>query len=190
MSKNMIGKISKRNWSNAPDGATHTFRHKYENGFNQDGYYKVKDVNTYYWRAIDCEWGITTHSQLEISKYCVSKEEDLGMDKKETKVVRGVEDLEIGLFLKDDSDNIVVVTRNCGKVSGKPFYTCCNTGNTLIAQNGAGKEYYDKFTSWSYTYDGEYTPIVKETEAERKIKELEATIELAQKQLQEYKGMK
>ena len=48
-----------------------------------------------------------------------------------------------------------------------------------IARNATGKEYYSKFHSWSYTYNGEYTPIVKETEAERKIKELEETIELS-----------
>lgn len=114
-----------------------------------------------------------------------------------TKVVRGIEDFEIGMFLKDASGNIVVVSRSCGSIADKLFYTCVDMGETGVARNAAGGQYYDRFTHWSYTYDGEYTPIVKETEAERKIKELEETVksatqtlELAQKQLQEYKEMK
>jgi hypothetical protein len=185
----MVGKISNKDWDKAPEGATHTFRHKYEDAHPQDGYYKLKDGKIYYWRTVGDWWDATTHSHLELAVYCISKEEDLRMNVK-TKVVKGVEDLELGLFLKDDSGNIVVVTRNCGKVSGKSFYTCCNTGNGNVAQNGAGETFYNNFISWSYTYSGEYTPIVKETEAEKKIKELEATIALAQKQLEEYKEMK
>ena len=179
----MIGKISNKDWSGAPEGATHTFRHKYEDAHQQDGYYKLKDGKIYYWRTLGDWWDTTTHSHLELAVYCVSKEEDLEMNTKEVaKQVSCIEDLEVGMFFKTDMSHILITSKGFGKVCG------------LCVKSGMGATYTtDGFTclrSWSYTYTGEYTPIVIVSEADIKIKELEATIALAQKQLQEYKEMK
>ena len=181
----MIGKISNKDWSGAPEGATHTFRHKYEDAHQQDGYYKLKDGKIYYWRTLGDWWDTTTHSHLELAVYCVSKEEDLRMDKKEvSKQVSCVEDLEVGMWLKSDIGQKCVVWHNNRDLTLNVVAVGIDFAH--IHHRAA----LNSFVSWSYTYNGEYTPIVKETEAEVKIRELEATIALAQKQLQEYKGIK
>ena len=143
---NSIGLKSGKDWIKAPDGATHV---------RDDGvsWYKYEKGRLYYdpyfAPFMGNGWSVSGYANVESfnredGAKLISKEEDLGMNK-ETKVVKGIEDLEDGLFFRTDT---------------------------------------------GYTYNGEYIPIVKETEEERKIKELEATIELAQKQLQEYKRMK
>lgn len=182
---NMIGKISKKDWSLAPADATHITK--------IGNFYKCEGEMWYVYDIGGEHWGKSANNYLWLKDNLILKEEDLEM----TKVVGGIEDFEIGMFLKDASGNIVVVSRSCGSIADKLFYTCVDMGETGVARNAAGGQYYDRFTHWSYTYDGEYTPIVKETEAERKIKELEETVksatqtlELAQKQLQEYKEMK
>lgn len=189
---NMIGKVSKKDWSLAPKQATHYFP-------RDDSWYDASDLENVrflvfsrrgneHWGSSSCWYNASYQDKF------ISKEEDLGMDKKEDKVVtkqvRGVDDLELGMFLKSETGNVVVVTQAVGKDLHIEFFSCSNMANANVARNGAGREFYDKFNSWSYTYNGKYTPIVKETEAERKIKELEATIELAQKQLNELKEIK
>lgn len=175
----MIGKISKKDWSVAPEGATHTFRQKYEDARQQDGYYKLKDGKIYYWRTVGDWWDATTHSHLELAVYCVSKEEDLGMDKKE---VKSVSDLTVGMFLRTPyvRDPYLICD-----IHGDQIDTVLIDHDMFTYRNSP----VSAFESWSYTYNGEYTPIVKETEAEIKIKELEATIALAQQKLQDYKRM-
>lgn len=178
MSKNSIG-ISGIDWSGFPDDATH-----FKAGL---AYRKIGVV----WEYFKVDYWCQSSNNDYWFKDALTKEKDLEMDKKEVaKQVRSVDDLELGMFLKSETGNVVVVTRDAWRGNNLKFFSCSNMANAQVAQNGAGKEFYDKFHSWSYTYSGEYTPIIKETEAERKIKELEATIELAQKQLQEYKGMK
>lgn len=124
-------------------------------------------------------WCKTVETDLWIQSYCASKDEDLEMNGK--KVVRGIEDIEIGMFLHNGTYSFFVSDIKGEFISA----LLLDRDRFLFKQSGL-----TDFESWSYTFNGGYTPIVKETEAEIKIKELEATIALAQKQLQEYKGMK
>lgn len=175
MSKNNI------DWSKAPSDATH---------YKKQFFYKLKDGVWMYYEGEGLGWNESSNNAVWF-KSVVSKEEDLEMTK-ETKVVRGVDDLEVGMFVKETNGTI----RTIIAVVGSKIKTCTFMMSGVILDSCRVNDYYDwkeVVNSWSYTYNGEYAPIVKEvveTEAERKIKELEATIELAQKQLQEYKGMK
>lgn len=173
---NTIGK-SGFDWKIAPNMATHKFK-----GNNE--YYKKINNKWYWWYYSELSWKpsvLTT--DLDVSYYCISKEEDLQMNVK-TKVVKGVEDLETGMWVKSSIGKKCIVWR-----FNKDSTICVTDISCDISQNHYQVP-ISSFTSWSYTYNGEYTPIVRETEAEKKIKELEATIALAQKQLEEYKDMK
>lgn len=176
MSK-MIGRISGRDWSEAPEGATHCRL--------------TPDYCGPIWYRSYEGLPLSLYPSWSTGKYeFISKEEDLGMGEKEvTKQVRSVDDLEVGMFIRWNSypNHHYVVSKpkqiisfNTGEVYNYGKDSCWTDNNFYTS-------------SWSYTYNGEYTPIVKdtvETEAGRKIKELEETIELAQKQLREYKEMK
>lgn len=177
---NAIGNISGANWVNAPEGATHV---RSDNA----GWYRYDCATELYLLSSRGEDRSMYASVEDFNSAggakLISKEEDLGMNTKEvSKQVSCIEDLEVGMFFKTDMSHILITSEGFGKVCG------------LCVKSGMAATYTtDGFTclrSWSYTYAGEYTPIVKETEAEIKIRELEATIALAQKQLQEYKGMK
>lgn len=163
-------------WSQAPEGATH-----YKDRLFYRQYLGVWEYHN------DYAWFKSSNTDGWF-KDAVSKEEDLEMNK-EVKVVRSVDDLEVGMFIRWNS-----YMDYCYVVSKPKQIISFNTGGVFNCGEGgcwADDNFYT--SSWSYIYNGEYTPIVKdtvETEAERKIKELEATIELAQKQLQEYKEMK
>lgn len=164
---NTIGK-SGLGWASAPEGATH-----YKEG-----------IFYYNWRGKWKYWDIVWYTSVCPSEYfedAISKEEDLAAP---IKTVSSVEDLEVGMFIRDRQGNIRVI------VSDTPL-AFCSTSNAIPYCS----EVTDTFSNncmagWSYTYNGEYAPIVKESEADIKIKELEETIKLAQKQLEEYKGMK
>lgn len=174
MSK-MIGKISGADWSEAPEGATH---------YKHSVFYRQHQG---VWEYLYKTWWIKSSNNSNTNswfKNAVSKDEDLQMNTKEvSKQVSSIEDLELGMFLRVDHGS-------------SPYVICELTPNNIsVVIVGSYPHTYNNtnfsnYSSWSYTYNGEYTPIVKETEADIKIKELEATIELAQKQLQEYKGMK
>lgn len=181
---NSIGLKSGKDWIKAPDGATHV---------RDDGvsWYKYEKGRLYYdpyfAPFMGNGWSVSGYANVESfnredGAKLISKEEDLGMNK-ETKVVKGIEDLEDGLFFRTDTGYTYVVLYGDGVE--KQCWNMYNCNSAVWGVTG-----FDKIISWSYTYNGEYIPIVKETEEERKIKELEATIELAQKQLQEYKRMK
>jgi len=186
---NMIGK-SGADWSKAPFGATHVREFL-------DGWYQVQGGNLF---VLYSDSTRTSSSFNDVEDYnssggckLISKEEDLGMDKKEvTKQVRSVDDLEVGMFLQGNNYKWVVLGVEDDSISlispEDGDDTISYWPQTFIDDLSV---FSNAFKAWSYTYNGEYTPIVKEiveTEAERKIKELEATIELAQKQLQEYRG--
>lgn len=166
MSK-IIGK-SGVDWSKAPDGATH-----YKHNLFYRQHLSVWECHNDYWLK-------SSHVDSWF-KDAVSKEEDLGMNsKKEDKTVA---DLDIGIFVKWPSSSC------CYVFIDKDTLLSFETGNKFHKSVGFTDESLAK-AYWSYTYNGEYTPIVKESEADIKIKELEETIALAQKQLQEYKEMK
>lgn len=167
MSKNNI------DWSKAPSDATH-----YKGQF----FYKLKDGVWMYYEGEGLGWNESSNNAVWF-KSVVSKEEDLEMNKEVVKQVSCIEDLEVGMFFKSKNfGRNIIIKKKHGKVEGRDL-------DTNLDSEYSAWGFHD-IESWSYTYSGEYTPIVKETEAERKIKELESTIELAQKQLQEYKEMK
>lgn len=154
-------------WSEAPEGATH---YKHRLFYRQ--HLGVWECHNDYW--------LKSSNVDSWFKDAVSKEEDLRMDKKEEKTVK---DLDVGVFIKWDGSASPYVFIDTDTLLS------FSTGDKFVRDEG----FTDRTLAqafWSHTYSGEYTPIMKETEAERKIKELEDTIELAQKQLQEYKGMK
>ena len=164
---NMIGK-SGVDWSECVDASY------YKSGL----FYKVIGGDWHYWGG-SVVWMPSSNCNSWFND-ALSKEEDLQMNVK-TKVVKGIEDLEVGMFLYNNINKYCVLGVTGGKVD-----SIILTGSIHNTYNSS----FDCFDLWSYTYNGEYTPIVKETEAEKKIKELEATIALAQKQLEEYKDMK
>lgn len=174
--KSLIGK-SGVDWSKAPEGTTH-----YKHSLFYRQHAGVWECHNDYW--------LKSSNIDSWFKDAVSKEEDLEMNKKEvSKQVSCIEDLEVGMFIKGTNNIIRVIIA----VVGNKIKTCTFTMSAVILDTCRVNDYWDwreVVDAWSYTYSGEYTPIVKETEADIKIKELEATIGLAQKQLQEYKGMK
>ena len=102
------------------------------------------------------------------SKYYISKEEDLGMQKT-------VNDIDVGIFLKFTGSD----------------HTWIRLEGNLCASLATGvrftlSDYIHDLESWSYTYNGEYTPFAPvETEEDKKLEALKATIEQAQKQIDE-----
>ncbi len=182
MSK-MIGK-SGVDWSKAPEGATYVRS-------DTEAYYKINRDGDIF--MVNHHGAVLSsfRSVEHLTSYCncelISKEEDLEMTK-EVKQVRSVEDLEVGMFVWSGSYKYVVLEVNSNR------FDVANVGSSgEVFRNQS----FNWVESWSYTYNGEYTQVIKETEAERKIKELEETVksatqtlELAQKQLQEYKEMK
>ena len=163
----MIGVKSGVDWSKAPEGTTH-----YKHNLFYRQHAGVWECHNDYW--------LKSSNVDSWFNDAVSKEEDLGMDKKE---VKSVSDLTVGMFVRTPyvRDPYLICD-----IHGDQVDTILIDHDMFTYRNSP----VTAFESWSYTYSGEYTPIVKETEAEIKIKELEATIALAQKQLQEYKGMK
>jgi len=165
---NMIGK-SGINWANAPEGATHYI-----------------NLTSHFYKKFDGRWVCTadkgvmwTYSECSnesILKWAISKKEDLEMGK--IKVVKSIEDLEVGMFIISSyEDKYLVLVKNSEAVHGirldnKVNFTCTYEGYNLLK-------------SWSYTYDGEYTPIIKESEEDKRIKELQNTIDKAQATLAE-----
>lgn len=109
------------------------------------------------------------------------------------KVVKSIKDLEIGMTVRSHRN----IKRIVVSITGDYGFTTCTPelGSIIEAYNSND---FSSLTEWSYSYNDEYLflPISKLTEAELKIKELEATIqtaaktvEEANKQLQELKGL-
>ena len=99
---------------------------------------------------------------------------------------KSVDDIEVGMFLRLQGSTFI-----CLGVLGFGYIHICpfeiGTKSTVI------RSFTSAFIAgqWSYTYEGEYQSFVaKETEEQRKIKELEETIHKAQQQIQELKGVK
>lgn len=168
----MIGKISNKDWSLAKDDATHVTKFGV--------FYKYEANKCYVYGTSGEYWSESENGSRWLEDNLISKEEDLEMGKKEDKTVK---DLGVGVFVRwhYSADPYVFLD--------KDTLLSFSTGDKFLRDVGFTDKSLTE-ASWSYTFDGEYTPIVKETEADIKIKELEATIALAQKQLQEYKGMK
>lgn len=170
----MIGK-SGINWSKAPEGTTH-----YKHSLFYRQHTGVWEYHNNYW--------LKSSNVDSWFNDAVSKEEDLQMSTKEvSKQVSSIKDVPEGWFIKWQKPN----TSKC-QIYVKGMFHCFLIKDDYQVSGVERVDFsgFDYHSHYSETYSGEYTPIVKETEAERKIKELEATIALAQKQLQEYKEMK
>ena len=157
-----IGKISGVDWGHAPEGATHLSPASYH-------WRRISGNEVYYWNSSTSNW--KELYSVSMVRY-ISKEEDLGMQKT-------VNDIEVGLFTKDSYGHIrVILSREGGNL--RWFYFPLN-----MTTNGKLYE-FNQTDSWSYTYDGPYTPFVStETEEDKKLRELKETISQAQKQIDE-----
>ena len=176
---NMIGKKSGVDWSKAPESAQYYC-------IKTKNWYKYYDNDWYYALGLDSSeraWGISSNLRYKnlneglrsSENNLISKEGDL----KVSKTVSSIEDLEIGMFLKIRSYTYVIIAHY-------------GTNFTVAIVDRSNTEYpmqtLDIFESWSYTYNGEYTPIVKEpveTEAQKKAKELQKVLDDAQKSITE-----
>lgn len=174
----MIGKISGIDWSTAPLGTTHAFRKV----TSICQWYKFLNNKYHYYNWVGL-WRESYNYYSWCVENLISKEEDLGMNIKQ---VKSIADLEVGMFLKKANTEYI---RLIIGVNVESFET------VLINDSGTEWQWEElkDFISWSYTYNGDYTPIVKEvlpTPEQLKIKELEETIANASKQLQELKEIK
>ena len=79
---NMIGRISGKDWSEAPEGATHI--KKYSDG--KCFWYKFLQ-EAVFWNEVKNEWHVNSCHIPEEAKV-VSKEEDLGMNVNKLKVLK------------------------------------------------------------------------------------------------------
>ncbi len=179
----MIGKISGKDWSKAPEGATHI--KKYDTRLKSDYWYKVNNLTDdmyEYWETDAPSHWVSIKARTSGDYTFISKQEDLGMNVKQ---VKSIVDLEVGMFLKHKTFVRTVLVRVQGG------------GNWVKVYNidvGSQDEFYNlnEFESWSYTYNGKYTPIIKEselTETQLKIKELEESVANVTKQIKELKEL-
>lgn len=170
---NMIGK-SGIDWSKAPKDATH---YKVKPEGSLACWYKAR----FYWEDAYDRWDMSSDwSNTSGTFEFIPKKEDLEMSKEVTKQVSGIKDLEVGMFLRHKEPTMCYLV-----VSLKPFMVCAmSLGCGVYSQSDL-----DNFKAWSYTYNGEYTPIVQQSETDIKIKELEETITQASQQLQELKEL-
>jgi hypothetical protein len=175
---NMIGK-SGTDWSKAPKGATH------KRNTLSGNFYKLSNNSLEYWddgytNIHNHAWRNSQHN-VDYLSTMVSKEEDLKMDK--AKEVRSIADLEVGMFLESvHSSGIRVVTGTQADTFETYYFHWRSNTSWCEAELLSG------FKSWSYTYKGEYTPIIKESEKDKKLKELEETIAAAKRQIKELTG--
>ena len=166
---NMVGKKSGKDWSEAPPDATHY------NTLSGNFFKKLGCV--WYWsdRFSKRGWVQFGSTQMALLPKLISKEEDLGMAKK---IVKGIDDLEIGMFLSNTINKYCVLGVTGGKV------------DTIILTSIIHHIYnsdFNAFDSWSLTFEGEYTPVARETKQEKTIRELEETTNKAKQQIKELK---
>jgi hypothetical protein len=173
---NMIGK-SGVDWSKAPEGSTHR---NINHGKMFDGHrewYKDDDTEfgQVYWPEDKC-WVAMKNKRCK----CISREEDLPV----VKQVKTIADLEVGMFLKNTDGVIRLLLRQPGNLS--QFITL--NMDTKVESRWTTPELELQVDSWSYTYAGEYTPIIKETAKQKAIKAATEEIIQAQKALDSAKS--
>jgi hypothetical protein len=169
---NMIGKVSGMDWSKAPRDAkfVDTKYKVYTKG--EVGYWL--GCGRYY-NSRNLDWGTDCY---------ISKEEDLGLN---IKVVKGFDDIEVGMFFKSKNGRVRLVT-----------YKECGSFDAALMVDGGTYKWADpngvlneKFHSWSYTYNGEYQLVQREpeeTETQKQLKVLESQAEELQKQIAKVKA--
>lgn len=177
----MIGKISGKSWSEVPAGTTHLGIQKTE-GFIRP-YKKENGIDNWCWfNAINGNWVSSDIKYREMFNL-TSKEEDLELNTEAKKEVKGFEDLEVGMFLKDASGDIRVVVHH---YSDGTIRTCNISAGGMA---GYSDNYFNVIClEWSYTYNGPYTLTVKESEKDKKLRGLEESANLIQQQIKELKG--
>lgn len=179
----MIGVISKADWSKAPEGTTHIL-------LADNTWYNASDLeNVIFWAFGANKW-MRSSCWYDKSYKFITKEEDLEMYKKE---ISCIEDLQTGMFVFMQGGHSAYVNIDDRGRIGFLFTNQHSDVNYTMQSAFDGLEYSPNkdisITHWGYSLAGERYPVVT-SEADIKIKELEATIALAQKQLQEYKEMK
>jgi hypothetical protein len=170
--ENMVGKVSGFDWSKAPEDATHC---------------KVGASHSdYIWYKQGEYWQPTHHCWLHSNDWYnsrlftfLSKEEDLGLNTQPTSW-KCVRDLPIGMFIKWEHETHVQI------------YLRIKDGAVIVYDNRNSNPSRDYIItkmdecfnpilcSYSYTYNGEYLPLAVETEEDKQIKQLQATIDEAQ----------
>lgn len=177
---NQIG-LSGIDWSKAPEGATHVLKSTVD---SLDGlgiwYQKHKHCWVVYklspWTRDNFTWYYSRNQHMPESNF-ISKEEDLKVGKP-IKEVKCIEDLELGMFVKSNATLFIIHKGiHCSEI----WYATDNSLGTHLLRPSEFKS----LKSWSYTYKGEYTPIIHESEKDKKLRELEETIATAQRQVKE-----
>jgi hypothetical protein len=166
--KSMIGIISGRDWSGAPEGTTHVR----QNSVCVIWYKGIDNEDLEYWSPSRNGWVEARDRSFKVT----SKEEDLPH-----LFLKKVNDVEVGMFVKIAGYGFTAVVYNVFRDSVDVF--------TM----GSRGDHYRKtsllkstLTDWSYTFDGVFVPFLPtETEQEKKIRELKATIDEAKKQIDE-----
>jgi len=162
-------------WSKAPEGATHykIFPKGQLSLWYKEGMYWDSDNKKY---CPSQDWFTKNYYKF------ITKEDDLEMYKQVVKQVSSVGDLETGMFVfMQDGYSAYVNKDYSGKVGF--LYTHGHTDmNYLMSMNYRGLVYTPNpdvnITHWGYSLNGERYPVAT-SEADIKIKELEATIAAA-----------
>jgi hypothetical protein len=179
---NLIGRKSKKDWRLAKDDATHVTKFGV--------FYKYEDNKCYVYGTRGEYWSESENGSRWLEDNLISKDEDLEMYKKE---ISCIEDLQTGMFVFMQGGHSAYVNIDDRGRIGFLFTNQHSDVNYTMQSAFDGLEYSPNkdisITHWGYSLAGERY-LVATSEADIKIKELEATIALAQKQLQEYKEMK
>jgi hypothetical protein len=183
--KSNIGLKSGIDWNKAPEGATHYLQ-------DIDNFYK-KVGNKWVWKwkgAVGNTWDTSEMAEEDILAKAINKREDLWMNK--IKVVKSIEDLEEGMFVFfEDKDYPVVPAYVHRSQNGIGLlFTNCNTEVNYTMQRFYEGLHYSpnnnyNITHWSWSLNGERYAVVEESEEDRRIKELQDTINKASVTLKE-----
>lgn len=179
----MLGK-SGIDWSKAPEGATHVLK-SIVGSLDGLGIWYQKDKHCWIvyttspWTGDNLSWYHSWNQGIPKDNF-ISKEEDLRMSKEgaNIKQVKCIADLEVGMFVKSNATLFIV---HKDSVYGRIWYATDNSLGTYLLK----PHEFKSLKSWSYTYKGEYTPIIHESEQDERLKELEETIATAQRQVKE-----
>lgn len=116
--------------------------------------------------------------EISVKEYMLKKLEEAVQGKT-------VDDIEVGMFLRSQGSTFI-----CLGVLGFGYIHICpfNVGTKPSVMRSSAWAFVEG--EWSYTYNGIYKSFVKkETEEQRKIQELEETINKAKQQIQELKSV-
>ncbi len=152
-------------WSKAPEGATHFC----PNGVINKWYCQDQYRNWLRWS--EGEWKPSSNSQYYIKQYIPRQP-----------TWKSLKDVPVGTFLKNEAGDTYMWNSRTLCICN-PNHGQNDSWEIESVENFIGFTYkYGPYSliSYSYTYNGEYLPLVVETEEDKQIKQLQATIDEAQ----------